>query len=181
MVLGGWVGGLGRLPNHKTSGFMKIYPQFARLKTKCFSNFCFLSAFMSREYSFNIPLQVKTFRPSPSLSESTNQNSLFRSRDWLSANQGRVFPGPVGSWLVTGNDIPPGRAVWAFETSSLAMALKIGTIGEQRVKRWRVRTAAIHCRALWIAVYFLSFLFSQKRTFKVGFSHAQIFCMPFTC
>eukprot|EP00116_Pleurobrachia_bachei_P017105 sb/3477367/ len=25
----------------------------------------------------------------------TNQNSLFRSRDWLSANQGPVFPNPV--------------------------------------------------------------------------------------
>ena len=27
----------------------------------------------------------------------TNQKSLFRSRDWLSANQGPVFPGSVGS------------------------------------------------------------------------------------
>eukprot|EP00116_Pleurobrachia_bachei_P017684 sb/3477946/ len=27
----------------------------------------------------------------------TNQNSLFRSRDWLSANQGPVFPDSVGS------------------------------------------------------------------------------------
>ena len=27
----------------------------------------------------------------------TNQSSLFRSRDWLSANQGPVFPGPVCS------------------------------------------------------------------------------------
>eukprot|EP00116_Pleurobrachia_bachei_P017124 sb/3477386/ len=26
-----------------------------------------------------------------------NQNSLFRSRDWLSANQGPVFPDSVGS------------------------------------------------------------------------------------
>eukprot|EP00116_Pleurobrachia_bachei_P003907 sb/3464169/ len=29
----------------------------------------------------------------------TNQNSLCRSRDWLSANQGPVFPDLVGSWL----------------------------------------------------------------------------------
>eukprot|EP00116_Pleurobrachia_bachei_P004316 sb/3464578/ len=29
----------------------------------------------------------------------TNQNSLFRSRDWLSANQGPVFPDSVGSWI----------------------------------------------------------------------------------
>eukprot|EP00116_Pleurobrachia_bachei_P008503 sb/3468765/ len=28
----------------------------------------------------------------------TNQNSLFRSRDWLSANQRQVFPDSVGSW-----------------------------------------------------------------------------------
>ena len=26
----------------------------------------------------------------------SNQNSLFMSRDWLSANQGPVFPGSVG-------------------------------------------------------------------------------------
>eukprot|EP00116_Pleurobrachia_bachei_P018486 sb/3478748/ len=30
-------------------------------------------------------------------STTTNQNSLFRSRDWLSANQGPVFPDSVGS------------------------------------------------------------------------------------
>ena len=30
--------------------------------------------------------------------KTTNQNPLFRSRDWLTANQGPVFPGPVGSW-----------------------------------------------------------------------------------
>ena len=29
-------------------------------------------------------------------SKKTNQSSLFRSRDWLSANQGLVFPGSVG-------------------------------------------------------------------------------------
>ena len=28
----------------------------------------------------------------------TNQNSLLRSRDWLSANQAPVFPNSVGSW-----------------------------------------------------------------------------------
>eukprot|EP00116_Pleurobrachia_bachei_P009984 sb/3470246/ len=30
--------------------------------------------------------------------EPTNQDSLFRSRDWLSANQGPVFLDSVGSW-----------------------------------------------------------------------------------
>ena len=30
--------------------------------------------------------------------QSPNQNSSFRSRDWLSANQGPVFPDLVGSW-----------------------------------------------------------------------------------
>eukprot|EP00116_Pleurobrachia_bachei_P010492 sb/3470754/ len=30
---------------------------------------------------------------------STNQNSLFRSCDWSSANQGPVFPDLVGSWF----------------------------------------------------------------------------------
>eukprot|EP00116_Pleurobrachia_bachei_P010896 sb/3471158/ len=33
--------------------------------------------------------------------KSTNQNSLFKSRDWLSANQGSVFPDSVGSWFPT--------------------------------------------------------------------------------
>ena len=32
--------------------------------------------------------------------QSTNQNLLFRSRDWLSANQGPVFPAPVGSCIL---------------------------------------------------------------------------------
>eukprot|EP00116_Pleurobrachia_bachei_P013760 sb/3474022/ len=36
----------------------------------------------------------------------TNQNSLFRSRDWLSANQGPAFTDSVGPWLL------------AFSTSS---------------------------------------------------------------
>ena len=31
------------------------------------------------------------------IKQTTNQNSLFRSRDWLSAKQGPVFPGSVGS------------------------------------------------------------------------------------
>ena len=31
--------------------------------------------------------------------EPTNQNPLFRSRDWLSANQGAVFPDSVGFYL----------------------------------------------------------------------------------
>eukprot|EP00116_Pleurobrachia_bachei_P014358 sb/3474620/ len=31
----------------------------------------------------------------------TNQNSLFRPRDWLSANQGPVFHDSVGSWCQT--------------------------------------------------------------------------------
>eukprot|EP00116_Pleurobrachia_bachei_P010546 sb/3470808/ len=30
----------------------------------------------------------------------TNQKSLFKSRDWLSANQGPVFPDSVGSYLL---------------------------------------------------------------------------------
>eukprot|EP00116_Pleurobrachia_bachei_P016875 sb/3477137/ len=30
--------------------------------------------------------------------EVTNQNSLFRSRNWLSANHRPVFPDSVGSW-----------------------------------------------------------------------------------
>ena len=30
--------------------------------------------------------------------DKANQNSLFRSRDWLSANRGPVFPDSVGSW-----------------------------------------------------------------------------------
>eukprot|EP00116_Pleurobrachia_bachei_P014573 sb/3474835/ len=33
----------------------------------------------------------------------TNQNSLFMSRDWLSANQGPVFPDSVGSCLKQSN------------------------------------------------------------------------------
>eukprot|EP00116_Pleurobrachia_bachei_P017300 sb/3477562/ len=33
----------------------------------------------------------------PVATVTTNKNSLFRSRDWLSANQGPVFPGSVGS------------------------------------------------------------------------------------
>eukprot|EP00116_Pleurobrachia_bachei_P019063 sb/3479325/ len=32
------------------------------------------------------------------MQEPTNQNSLFRSSDWLSVNQGPVFPDLVGSW-----------------------------------------------------------------------------------
>eukprot|EP00116_Pleurobrachia_bachei_P001817 sb/3462079/ len=38
---------------------------------------------------------------SPGLSSSTtNQNSLFRSRDWLSANEGPLFPDSVGSFMI---------------------------------------------------------------------------------
>eukprot|EP00116_Pleurobrachia_bachei_P004876 sb/3465138/ len=41
----------------------------------------------------------------------TNQNSLFRSRDWLSANQRPVFPDSFGSCsMLSGRDLPP-RAV----------------------------------------------------------------------
>ena len=38
----------------------------------------------------------------------TNQNSLFRSRDWLLANQGPVFPGLVGSWVVPLKNLDDG-------------------------------------------------------------------------
>eukprot|EP00116_Pleurobrachia_bachei_P018351 sb/3478613/ len=31
----------------------------------------------------------------------TNQTSLFRSRDWLLANQGPVIPDSVGSWSLS--------------------------------------------------------------------------------
>eukprot|EP00116_Pleurobrachia_bachei_P007169 sb/3467431/ len=50
----------------------------------------------------------------------TNQNSLFRSRDWLSANQGPVFPDSVSSWtdpdLVTssGERVLVTKSGWAF-------------------------------------------------------------------
>eukprot|EP00116_Pleurobrachia_bachei_P014618 sb/3474880/ len=32
--------------------------------------------------------------------KTTNQNSLFRSHDWISANQGPVFPDSVGAWFM---------------------------------------------------------------------------------
>eukprot|EP00116_Pleurobrachia_bachei_P007280 sb/3467542/ len=50
--------------------------------------------------------------------QTTNHNSLFRSRDWLSANQGPVFADSVGSWCVNlilsdpdlpGPDLPEPR------------------------------------------------------------------------
>eukprot|EP00116_Pleurobrachia_bachei_P011169 sb/3471431/ len=45
--------------------------------------------------------KIKMIRTSGStrLAVTTNQNTLFRSRDWLSANQGPVFPDSVGSRL----------------------------------------------------------------------------------
>eukprot|EP00116_Pleurobrachia_bachei_P018542 sb/3478804/ len=35
----------------------------------------------------------------PPVKLGTDRNKLFRSRDWLSANQGPVFPDSVGSWI----------------------------------------------------------------------------------
>eukprot|EP00116_Pleurobrachia_bachei_P002845 sb/3463107/ len=43
--------------------------------------------------------QSQSFKNTQPRSEPTNQNSLFRSRDWLSANQGPVFPDSV--WVDT--------------------------------------------------------------------------------
>eukprot|EP00116_Pleurobrachia_bachei_P007776 sb/3468038/ len=39
----------------------------------------------------------------------TNQNSLFRSRDWLSANQRPAFPDSVGSW---GDEVILRKQIW---------------------------------------------------------------------
>eukprot|EP00116_Pleurobrachia_bachei_P017578 sb/3477840/ len=47
------------------------------------------------------PGQGKIFEPTGSTK--ANHNSLFRSRDWLSANHGPVFRNSVGSWVLVTN------------------------------------------------------------------------------
>ena len=42
-------------------------------------------------------LQINEQYIIPGTDRTTNQNSLFKSRDWLSANQGPVFPDSAGS------------------------------------------------------------------------------------
>ena len=42
-------------------------------------------------------ISLPSANPARVRSAATNQHSLFRSRDWLLANKGPVFPGSVGS------------------------------------------------------------------------------------
>eukprot|EP00116_Pleurobrachia_bachei_P018547 sb/3478809/ len=66
--------------------------------------------------------------------KTTNQNSLFRSFYWLSANQGPIFPDSVGSWdmkqellhyVFIMRGFPALNGVVAMVTKAVAMVTKI--------------------------------------------------------
>eukprot|EP00116_Pleurobrachia_bachei_P002858 sb/3463120/ len=66
-----------------------------------------------------------------SLSVSTNQNSLFRSRDWLSANQGPVFPhlsrGPQVGLMATHRESTRTSTSSSSSSLSLGSSLSVST------------------------------------------------------
>eukprot|EP00116_Pleurobrachia_bachei_P013864 sb/3474126/ len=75
------------------------------------------------EVSAKSAYQLQSYNPGTDRHKlATNQHSLFRSRDWLSTNQGPIFPDSVGSCY---NLLPERRRTNIIATDSRGNILEI--------------------------------------------------------